>query len=306
MFRSVPLKEFTKTGRTLPPAPTRKTSRAALAAPKNRLHGKKVVVTGKFETPRSHIEEELRSAGALVDLGDQFEGLSCSSAAEDAGSKLAKAKALKLPIWTEKKMRTALNAENVIESKSRGRQKDRCRGKTRWQFSKARSRRASERITRSSILRPSFDACFSDLAKRGAHFEILRYGPPASTSSLDKVRTQGIAWSAGSEPTRLLRRDGMVLQLLLLDRPLSPSSKRARTPKTETQETSHMGGNHSMRFSPLWKRIARVHQGLGGRGLSLPAPMVKKFVLGPHQYPRPQDNVQRPAWDDMLCLEEGE
>jgi DNA ligase (NAD+) len=78
------------------------------------LAGKIFVVTGTMSVPRSEIEAMIEAAGGKIS-GSVSKKTHYVVVGEDAGSKLAKAEALQLPIWSEADLRAALQP-NAAES----------------------------------------------------------------------------------------------------------------------------------------------------------------------------------------------
>ncbi|MEM9069375.1 MAG: BRCT domain-containing protein [Myxococcota bacterium] len=267
----------TKTAKSKSPKAKSKPTKKGKAA---MLDGASVVVTGTFEVPRASVEADLRKAGALVksSVSSRTDLLVCG---RDAGSKLAKAKALKLPIWSEKEMRAALKGSGAAK-------------KTAKKTAKKRSSKTP------APLRPAFEAMFVKLAKRGVHFEVLNLGKPARASSLDKMESKVLEGPLDPALRSFFEEmDGLqccywIDPLAATVRRDAPKPKKKRLPWSESTNA----------FSALWKKINGIHNAW----VEADCPARddgEEFVLGLINIPD-HKTMFTTDWGNMLCLDPGE
>lgn len=165
------------------------------------------------------------------------------------------------------------------------------------------ARRPRRRARRSAptAMRPSFEAQFAELAKRGAHFEVLRYGAPARKASLDKVERNVLGGPLDPNLRSFFEEmDG--LQCCYWIDPCSKKFSRD-VPKPASKEALSWEESTNA-FSPLWERIKGVEEAW----VEADCPVREdgeQFLVGLINIPD-HKTMFTSKWDDMLGLEPGE
>ncbi|MFT5358085.1 MAG: hypothetical protein ACI9KE_005322 [Polyangiales bacterium] len=164
-----------------------------------------------------------------------------------------------------------------------------------------KSKSPKRKLVSIAALRPSFEARFAELAQQGAHFEHLRFGKPASKSSLDKIESKVLGGPLDPHLRSFFEEmDG--LQCCYWIDPLSEQVSR-NTPKPRLKK--RLSWEESLDDgSKLWLRIDGLVQAWEEAGRPAREDG-EKFVLGLINIPD-HKTMFNTSWGDMLCLESGE